>query len=237
MHRIDGDSAPNVLDPTSPSPYPCCMNPTTSLVLIASLLTATLASGCGEADGDDDGGDPTAADSGATTHAESSGDGGPGSSSGVDGGGSSSSGGEAGDSGGSSSGGSSVHAITGQVHRDAAAVVAEGNDGVGTLYVGVFPGCDPAAALAGFAVVPAADVADPSAEVAFMVANLPEGEYDVRVFLDDDGDADALAPAPDPGDLVFDPDPSDGGASCSHTVVAGGDAAIDVVLGMVLPPA
>lgn len=241
MHRIDGGSAPDVLDPTPPSPYPCCMHATRSLALFASLIAATFAAGCGEPD-DDDGGDATAADGSSTGGDE----GGPGSSTGAgdDGTSAAADSGEAGsgtdagsEDGGSSTGGTGAHAITGQVHRDRAAVLAEGNDGVGTLYVGVFPGCDPAAALAGFAVVPAADVTDPATEVAFMVANLPDGEYDVRVFLDDDGDADALAPMPDAGDLVADPDPTDAGASCSHTVVDGGDAAIEVVLGLVLPPA
>ncbi len=133
-------------------------------------------------------------------------------------------------SSGGSDGPAELHALVGHVHRDEGAAIAEGNDGIGTLYVGAFSGCEATAALAGFAVVANADVSDPSLVVDFTIMNLANGTYDVRVFLDDDGNANAAAPSPSPGDLVVDVDVSDGMATCAPNEVSGSDLEIDLAL-------
>jgi hypothetical protein len=126
-------------------------------------------------------------------------------------------------------------AINGHASRDEAAALADGNDGIGTLYVGVFDGCSETAMLAGFAVVPSADVSTTDAVVDFSVSGLAPGEYDVRVFLDDNNDAVATAPAPGPGDLAADPDLADAGPTCNPVTVDGTDVDVDVPLNLTIP--
>lgn len=203
------------------------------------LLFALLVPACA---GDDD---PVADDGAAAASTGSTGAGPAGSGetasgtdAGVSDGGTTADGGSSGAADGTSSvgdSGTALHAIVGHVHRDELAAIAEGNDGIGTLYVGVFPGCDPAAAIAGFAIVADADVSDPTASVDFTVMNLADGTYDVRVFLDDDGNADGLQPAPSPGDLVVDVDPTDAGATCTNSEVQAGDLELDLALNAVIP--
>ncbi len=149
---------------------------------------------------------------------------------------------EAEDTGESSGGtdtetGGAPASLLGHVHRDAAATIADGNDGVGTLYVAAFGGCAEDAMLAGFAIVDMADVSSPDAVVDFTIANLVPGEYDLRVFLDDNGTAMLPTPAPDPGDLVADPDLADEGATCNMVTMDGVDLDAELTLTVAIPAA
>ena len=129
-------------------------------------------------------------------------------------------------SGGSSSGAASA-SVTGHVSRADAAAVAEDNDGIGTIYVGVFDSCEETATLVDFAVVTGADVSATDSVVDFTVDDLDPGEYDLRVFLDDNEDADPLMPAPGPGDIA--------GPMCSTVTVDGADVEVDIGLTFTFP--
>jgi hypothetical protein len=134
-----------------------------------------------------------------------------------------------------SSGGAAAAAILGHLTREESATLADGNDGIGTLYVGVFDGCDETAMLANFAVMPGADVSTTDAVVDFTIDGLEPGEYDVRVFLDDNEDAVPTGPAPGPGDLAADPDLTDAGPTCNPVTVDGTDVDVDVALNFSVP--
>lgn len=118
--------------------------------------------------------------------------------------------------------------ISGTVRRNADVTIAEGNDGVGTLFIGAFAECAHTGEIVGFAAIPNADVADAEARVDFEIPNLPIDVVHLGFFLDDDGDADPAMPLPGDGDLVFADDVEDGLLSCV-TVDAGADE-IDLAL-------
>ena len=102
----------------------------------------------------------------------------------------------------------------------ASAPVAEGNDGIGTLYVGAFDFCSHTeGVLLGAAIVADADL---SQAVPFSIAKLPRNKVYLAGFLDDNENADPMAPLPDAGDLIYG-DPGDGILSCVEVDLAGGD--------------
>ena len=118
--------------------------------------------------------------------------------------------------------------VSGTVRRPEEVAIAEGNDGVGTLFIGAFAECAHDGQIVGFAAIPGADVSDPEARVAFEIPNLPIDVVHLGLFLDDNGDADPAMPLPGDGDLVFADDVEDGLLSCV-TVDAGTDE-IDLTL-------
>ena len=63
------------------------------------------------------------------------------------------------------------------------------------------------------------DVAAEGATVDYEIPDLPPGEHFLALFLDDDLDADPMAPAPDPGDLVYADVAGDGVLSCVPVIV------------------
>ncbi|MBX7079008.1 MAG: hypothetical protein K1X88_07475 [Nannocystaceae bacterium] len=113
------------------------------------------------------------------------------------------------DSSSSASGGSSSdtgaggYSVSGSVTRSAAAVISLGDDGIGTLYVGVLMDCDQNAASVGGTSVAMADLSQLNSPVPYTVEGLPNGTYYVAGFLDDDENADPDAPDADMGDLAF----------------------------------
>jgi hypothetical protein len=104
----------------------------------------------------------------------------------------------------------------------ASATIAEGNDGIGTLYVGAFDRCSHTeGTLLGAAIVPDADL---SQAVPFSIAELPRTTVYLAGFLDDNENADTMAPLPDAGDLIYG-DPGDGILSCVEVDLSDGDVA------------
>lgn len=186
------------------------------------LSLAVLALGACPMDDDDDGGGD--ASTGPMTSAASSSDSGTVESSG----GSTTLGGETGDSSdgasGSSESGAGTFSVSGGVTRTASAVIAEGNDGVGTLFVGALTACDLTAPIASAGNVVDADFSVEGEPVPYEVPALPDGTYQLALFLDDNGDADPTAPAPGPGDIVYRiGDEPDGILSCIEVTIDGAD--------------
>jgi hypothetical protein len=104
-----------------------------------------------------------------------------------------------------------------------AAPIAPGNDGKGTLVVGVFEACSQTAKLLGAAIEPRADLSAESASVPFAISGLPRVEVHLAAFLDDDGNLDSGRPAPSAGDLVYGEGAGDGVLDCVSTDLAAGD--------------
>lgn len=118
--------------------------------------------------------------------------------------------------------------VSGTVRRGEDVPIAEGNDGIGTLYIGAFDVCAHDGTIVGFTAIPNADVSDPEARIDFAIANIPLDVVHLGFFLDDDGDADPMMPLPGEGDLVYADDVHDGVLSCVE--VEAGDEGIDLVL-------
>ena len=120
-----------------------------------------------------------------------------------------------------SSGGASGHSISGNVSRAQAGNISPGDDGVGTLYVGVLAACDQNAASLGGTSVLGANLSQVGSPVAYTLEGLPNGTYYVAGFLDDDVNADPENPYADMGDLAF----AEGfGVGCVEVVIADADA-------------
>lgn len=120
-----------------------------------------------------------------------------------------------------SSGGVSGHSISGNVSRAQAGNISPGDDGVGTLYIGVLAACDQNAASLGGTSVLGANLSQVGSPVAYTLEGLPNGTYYVAGFLDDDVNADPTAPYADMGDLAF----AEGfGVGCVEVVIADADA-------------
>jgi hypothetical protein len=112
--------------------------------------------------------------------------------------------------------------------------LAEGNDGIGTLWLAVVDNCGFDFEVAAAAMIPDADLSRPGAAAPFTVPDVPEGAWFVIAYLDDNENAQLPDPQPDPGDLVG----SDGlgGVACMPVIVDG--AAVEGItldLNFVLP--
>jgi hypothetical protein len=104
--------------------------------------------------------------------------------------------------------------VSGVVTRLASAPIAEGNDGIGTLYIGAFAACSHEAAPIGIFAMPEADFSSEAHEVPWQIDGLPPGPVYFGLFLDDDGDAELPSPLPGPGDPTYADDVCDGLLSC-----------------------
>jgi hypothetical protein len=124
--------------------------------------------------------------------------------------------------------------VAGTVRRDEAVAIPDGNDGVGTLFIGAFAECALDAPIVGFAAIHGADVSDPEARIDFEIADIPTDVVHLAFFLDDDGNADPTLPLPDDGDLVYADDVEDGMLSC--VTVDAGTTDLDLVLTNVEAP-
>jgi hypothetical protein len=129
----------------------------------------------------------------------------------------SSSGGATGDTG------APLYSASGHVVRLESAAIAEGNDGIGTLFIGAFPTCAHGEAPIGFFALPEADFSSESNMVPWTIDNLPAGPIHFGLFLDDDGDVDPANPLPGPGDPSYADDVCDGILSCLEFEIADGD--------------
>ncbi len=116
--------------------------------------------------------------------------------------------------------GAGAHTISGVVKRTSA--LARGEDGIGTLYLGVFAECDHAAPIVGLFVMPNADMSADGAEVPFTIESLTLETVYLASFLDDDLNADQAGPLPDVGDPVLADDVEDGLLTCVTVDVATG---------------
>ncbi|MCX4242537.1 hypothetical protein [Paraliomyxa miuraensis] len=126
--------------------------------------------------------------------------------------------------------------VLGQVTRSAAAVPVD--DGVGTLWIAVFTACELGAPLVAAVRIDDADVSQAGVPVPFEIVDLPPGEHHVALFLDDDGNANPMAPLPDPGDLVYETGLDDGVLSCIPVEVIDEDVeGLALVLTGVMPGA
>ncbi|MFH1130841.1 MAG: hypothetical protein V1754_05860 [Pseudomonadota bacterium] len=79
--------------------------------------------------------------------------------------------------------------------------VAPALDGKGNIYVSVHSVLPPNG-LVNYISVYNANLSSPFASVGYFFSGVEEGNYYLRVFLDDNGNANIFAPAPDSGDLV-----------------------------------
>jgi hypothetical protein len=104
--------------------------------------------------------------------------------------------------------------VSGVVTRLASAPIAEGNDGIGTLYIGAFAACSQGEAPIGVFAMPEADFSSEDHEVPWQIDGLPAGPVYFGLFLDDDGDAELPSPLPGPGDPTYAEDVCDGLLSC-----------------------
>ena len=129
-----------------------------------------------------------------------------------------------------------TYSISGVVTRLESAAPLPDDDGIGTLYVGALESCELTAPLAGAGIVPMADFSSTDASVEYEIADLPDGTVHLALFLDDDGNADPMAAAPDPGDLVYATGVGDGILSCIEVTIDGEDAEdVDLVLTATVP--
>ncbi|MBL4683769.1 MAG: hypothetical protein JKY37_04205 [Nannocystaceae bacterium] len=128
--------------------------------------------------------------------------------------------------------GSVAPTLMGSVARAASAAIAPGGDGVGVLYVAALASCSLDAETLGGAVVADADLSELGSQVLFSISDLPEGTVALALFLDDNGDADPMAPAPGPGDILFADAVGDGVLSC---VEATHDDDVEIVLTASIP--
>lgn len=133
----------------------------------------------------------------------------------------------------SSSGGPSGFNVSGNASRAAAGMISNGDDGIGTLFIGALVACDQNAASAGGATVLGADMSQVGSPVGYIVEGLPSGTYYLAAFLDDDVNADPENPTADMGDIAF----AEGfGIGCVEVVVAEADAvAGDIQLNINVP--
>lgn len=118
------------------------------------------------------------------------------------------------DDAGSSSTGAATYTVSGVVTRLATAPIADGNDGIGTLYIGAFIDCGHGEAPIGIFALPEADFSSEANAVPWSISGLPAGTVHFGLFLDDDGDAVLPAAEPDAGDPSYADDVCDGVLSC-----------------------
>jgi hypothetical protein len=131
-----------------------------------------------------------------------------------------------------STGASGVN-VSGTVRRNDFATIGFGNDGIGTLYLGVLVACSQdAESVAGYG-VPDVDVSSTANVVDWTIPNVPDGHYFIAAFLDDNGNADPNDPYADMGDLAA----AEGfGPACLEIEVAGADVeAGEITLNIAVP--
>lgn len=104
-------------------------------------------------------------------------------------------------SGGGDEGGDPATGVRGAVIRSVAP--AMGQDGIGTLYVGLLLECTADSASAGGATpIEGADLSAEGSQVLYEVTGIAPGTYQLVAFLDDNLNADASDPYADSADLV-----------------------------------
>ena len=72
----------------------------------------------------------------------------------------------------------------------------------GNLYVAAYNSCMPMGAPAAFAIVGHVDFSAGSASAKFEIQGVPPGKWKVLAYLDDNGNASAVMPLPDKGDVI-----------------------------------
>lgn len=102
--------------------------------------------------------------------------------------------------GGEEEGGDPSTGVRGAVIRSVAP--AEGQDAIGTLYVGLLVECTADSAQAGGATPVEADLSAEGSQALYEVTGVAPGTYFLVAFLDDNGNADATDPYADSADLV-----------------------------------
>lgn len=100
-------------------------------------------------------------------------------------------------------------------------------DGKGTIYVSLHTQVPPAGQVAGTS-MNNTDLSSPYAQELYYLAGLQPGSYYLRVFLDDNGNANVFAPTPDKGDLIH-------SKNLQVHVVGGALGVHDVILDQVKP--
>ena len=124
-----------------------------------------------------------------------------------------------------------VGTVSGAVTRSV--MPGPGGDAIGTLYVALADACSFTPAIVAAASLPA-DLTDPDAAAPYTIEDVPDGDWFLIAFLDDDGDATPAMPGPGSGDFVV----SDGlgGIGCVAVTVAGDHVdGVDTELNFVLP--
>jgi hypothetical protein len=132
--------------------------------------------------------------------------------------------------------GTATFTMSGEVRRLASAPIAEGEDGIGTLYVGAFASCDHSEPPLGVFAMPDADLSDEAVEVPWTISGLPPGPIHFGLFLDDDDNAMLPTPLPDAGDPAYAIDPCDGLLSCLEFAIVDDDVTdVELVLNTTHP--
>ena len=135
-----------------------------------------------------------------------------------------------------STAGVATFTMSGQVVRLASAPIAEGDDGIGTLYVAAFASCGQGEAPLGVFALPEADLSDEAVGVPWTISGLPPGPIHFGLFLDDDGNAMPPMVLPDAGDPAYTLDPCDGELSCLEFELVDEDlAGVELVLNTTHP--
>jgi hypothetical protein len=170
------------------------------------LLVATLAAGCPMDDDEDDGG---AGDDDMVASTDEGSSGMPPDE----------------DTAASSTGEELPARIEGTIGRSATAELAPDGDGIGTVYIAAFSHCATDAPLVGFVALPNADLSQPDVTLPFVIEELFGPAVHLAAFMDDDGNADPMAPLPDPGDPVLAEDVGDGLLTCVEVALVPGETA------------
>lgn len=127
--------------------------------------------------------------------------------------------------------GDETYTIAGTVARLDSAPIAEGNDGIGTLYIAAFAECHITAMQLGGVAIPDADLSSEAFRVEFAVGMLPAGTVHFALFLDDDLNAILPGPTPSAGDPSFAEDISDGILDCIPVEITDADVTdVELVL-------
>jgi len=132
----------------------------------------------------------------------------------------------------------SSYKVSGWISRSETANPVDGQDGIGTIYIGVFAECRLDAEVTGSGFVFDADLSVAGVTESFTVENLRSGTHYLGLFLDDNNDADTELPLPGPGDLVYAPTGvGDGVLDCVEINIDAADVSdIAIEISGVAPP-
>ena len=142
----------------------------------------------------------TASTTGMTTAADSSSTSGPGTDTAT---GTSTGTGTETDTATGSSTGAAGYSVSGNFSRTAAAYIFAGNDGIGDAYIGLLVSCDQTAMSVAGVTVTDADISDTNSMVPYTIEGVPDGDYFLAGFFDDNQNADMMDPSPDQGDMAY----------------------------------
>ena len=114
------------------------------------------------------------------------------------------------------------------------AMPAIGQDAIGDIYLGLLVSCDQGAESVASTMIADGDLSANGASIDYMITGVPDGSYYLAGFMDDNGNADAMDPDADMGDLAS----AEGfGPGCTEVTVADGmdEMGVDIDFNLVVP--